>query len=241
MNFTGILVVNESTLTGNSGPGGGIYNLEGAVTVNQSTLTGNSDPSGTAGGIYNYDQYGAISIFNSIVAGNTLPNTSGYNSFTGTPTSGITTQTGANLTNGTPLLAPLGNYGGPTPTMPPLPGSPAIDGCTSGTSFATDQRGYPRYVGLAPDIGAVEGVYNTAGPGKLKNVTRLGNGSVSFTLTNYSDMSFTVLASTNVALPFSQWSNLGTTVESPPGSGQYPFIDTQATNYSRRYYGVASP
>ena len=129
----------------------------------------------------------------------------------------------------------------PTPTMPPLPGSPAIDGCTNGTTFTTDQRGYPRSAGLAPDIGAVEGVYNPAGPGKLKNVAKLGNGSVSFTLTNYSDMSFTVLASTNVALPFSQWSNLGTTVESPPGSGQYPFTDLHATNYSQRYYRVASP
>ena len=67
------------------------------------------------------------------------------------------------------------------------------------------------------------------------------NGSVSFTLTNYSDMSFTVLASTNVALPLGQWSNLGTILESPLGSGQYPFIDLQATNYSRRFYGVASP
>jgi hypothetical protein len=241
-------VVNESTLTGNSAPtgGGGIDNFEGVVTVNQSTLTGNTAPDGpnmyTCGGIYNWDDYyGAVYIFNSIIAGNTLPNTAGANSETGAATSGITSQTGANLTSGTPLLAPLGYYGGPTPTMPPLPGSPAIDGCTNGTSFATDQRGYPRAVGRAPDIGAVEGVYNPAGPGKLKNVTRLGNGAVSFTLTNYSDMSFTVLASTNVALPFSQWSNLGTTVESPFGSGQYPFTDVQATNYSRRFYTVEQP
>src|ERR1035441_1678222 len=241
-NAYGTLVVNESTLTGNSGTdGGGILNFEGALTVNQSTLTGNSDPSGAAGGMYNWDELGSFTLFNSIVVGNSLPNTSGYNNQTSTTTSGITTQTGPNLTNGTPLLAPLGNYGGPTPTMPPLPGSPAIDRCTNGTSFTTDQRGYARYVGRAPDIGAVEGVHNPAGPGKLKNVTRLGNGSVSFTLTNYSDMSFTVLASTNVALPSSQWSNLGTAVESPPGSGQYPFTDLQATNYSRRFYGVASP
>jgi hypothetical protein len=241
MNLYGILVVNESTLTGNSGSdGGGIENLEGAVTVNQSTLTGNTDPSGKAGGIYNHDQYGSITLFNSIIAGNTLPNTAGDGGQAGT-TSGIAVQTGANLTNGNPLLAPLGNYGGPTPTMPPLPGSPAIDGCTNGTTFTTDQRGYPRTIGLAPDIGAVEGVHNPAGPGQLKNVTRLGNSSVSFALTNYSDMSFTVLASTNVALPFSQWSNLGTAVESPLGSGQYPFTDLQATNYSQRYYGVASP
>jgi hypothetical protein len=242
-NIWGILVVNESTLTGNSSQGGsgGIDNYEGALTVNQSTLTGNSAPNSNGGGIYDEDQLGSITIFNSIVAGNTLPNISGYNQETTTSTSGITIQTGANLTNGTPLLAPLGNYGGPTPTMPPLPGSPAIDGCTNGTTFATDQRGYPRIAGAYADIGAVEGVYNSAGPGKLKNVARLGNGEVSFTLTNYSDMSFTVLASTNLALPFSQWSNLGTALESPLGSGQYPFTDLQATNYSRRYYTVESP
>ncbi len=29
------------------------------------------------------------------------------------------------------------------------------------------------------------------------------------------NMSFTVLASTNLALPFSQWSNIGTALESP--------------------------
>ena len=50
----------------------------------------------------------------------------------------------APLTNA-PNLAPLGNYGGPTQTMPPLPGSPAIDaGSNAATNtFATDQRGLP--------------------------------------------------------------------------------------------------
>ena len=248
MNYFGILVVNESTLTGNSASivGGGIYNLEGAVTVNQSTVTGNAASGGgsypSCGGIYDQDQYGSIALFNSIVAGNTSPNITGYSAGLNSYTYyGGFTLTGVNLTNGTPLLASLGHYGGPTPTMPPLPGSPAIDGCTNGSTFTTDQRGYPRSVGRAPDIGAVEGVYNAAGPGKLKNVTRLGNGAVSFTLTNYSDMSFTVLASTNVALPSSQWSNLGTVLESPLGSGQYPFTDPQATDYSRRFYQVTSP
>jgi hypothetical protein len=240
-NFQGMVTVNQSTLTGNNGSeGGGILNLEGTVTVNQSTLTGNNDPSGVAGGTYNWDELSSTALYNSIVADNSLPNTSGYDSQNSTTTSGITAQTGANLTNGTPLLAPLGNYGGPTPTMPPLPGSPAIDGCTNGTTFTTDQRGYPRVLGRAPEIGAVEGVYNAAGPGTLKNVTRLGNGSVRLTLTNFSDMSFTVLAGTNLALPFSQWLNLGTVVESPLGSGQYAFTDAQGTNYSRRFYTVGS-
>ena len=62
---------------------------------------------------------------------------------------------GFNLTSGDPKLAPLGNYGGPTQTMPPLPGSPAIDGGAA-TDFITDQRGLSRFIGYAPDLGAVE-------------------------------------------------------------------------------------
>ena len=55
-------------------------------------------------------------------------------------------------------LAPLGQYGGTTPTMPPLPGSPAIDfdppgGCPPP---GTDQRGLPRSAGPTCDAGAVE-------------------------------------------------------------------------------------
>jgi hypothetical protein len=55
-----------------------------------------------------------------------------------------------------PLLAPLGNYGGPTPTMPPLPGSPAIDAGDNTNAPATDQQGLPRVVNGTIDIGAVE-------------------------------------------------------------------------------------
>jgi hypothetical protein len=54
-----------------------------------------------------------------------------------------------------PRLAPLGDYGGLTPTMPPLPGSPTIDGGVA-TGLATDQRGASRPNGPAPDIGSVE-------------------------------------------------------------------------------------
>ena len=55
--------------------------------------------------------------------------------------------------NAAPNLAPLGDYGGPTQTMPPLPGSQAIDAGASG-SRSKDQRGLPT-VGF-PDIGAAE-------------------------------------------------------------------------------------
>ena len=50
-------------------------------------------------------------------------------------------------------LGPLGNYGGPTPTIPLLPGSPAIDAGSNalaanpnGDPLTTDQRGEPRAV-----------------------------------------------------------------------------------------------
>jgi len=350
-----------------------------------------------------------------------------------------------NLTNGTPLLASLGNYGGPTQTMPPLPGSPAIDaGSDSVTNlFATDQRGFARLAGAHVDIGAVEletvqayagngdtgfggaigqgsltltddgtnifgllirgpgnfndnlVIYLDAGPGgfadtsgfaddadglrraisgiefgtanrsimtnlpgfladyaialgpqsesfgglwglasgganslnyvtsvnlapltntassytfsfpvsaigltpgsgatfqlfgtyisstgyrsdealpgnvsgiqgwspfnntavtnytisgmtlmptppQLTSVT-VSNGTLSFSFTNVTGASFTVFASTNVALPFNAWSNLGPAVETSPGSGQFQFTDPQSTNYTERYYRVKSP
>jgi fibronectin-binding autotransporter adhesin len=57
------------------------------------------------------------------------------------------------LTN--PGLARLSNYGGPTPTMALLPGSPAIGAGTTGADIpAADQRGEPRTG--AQDIGAFQ-------------------------------------------------------------------------------------
>ncbi len=56
----------------------------------------------------------------------------------------------------TPLdakLSPPGNYGGPTTTLPPLPGSPAVNAAT-GSMATIDQRGQP--VSGIPDMGAVE-------------------------------------------------------------------------------------
>ena len=61
--------------------------------------------------------------------------------------------------NANPLLALLGNYGGPTQTMPPLPGSPVIDAGSNAlipNGVTTDQRGFTRIVNGAVDIGAFE-------------------------------------------------------------------------------------
>jgi hypothetical protein len=58
-----------------------------------------------------------------------------------------------------PRLRPLGAYGGPTLTAPPLPGSPVIDaGPAAPCPAPVDQRGVPRPQGNGGqcDIGAVE-------------------------------------------------------------------------------------
>jgi hypothetical protein len=75
------------------------------------------------------------------------------------------------LQNANPLLAPLGNYGGPTQTLALLPGSPAIDAGTAAGAPATDQRGFGR-VGTV-DIGAFEsqGFRLTAKAGDNQQVT----------------------------------------------------------------------
>lgn len=66
------------------------------------------------------------------------------------------------------MLAALGNYGGPTQTMPPLPGSPARDPASGATSATgqVDQRGGARLVGTKVDIGAVE-AGDTDAPGTI--------------------------------------------------------------------------
>ena len=228
INNSGILTLNQCTLTGNgSGDSVGITS-GGPVTLNQCTVSGNM------GGIRMYNSQ--LTVFNSIVAGNQFFNII----FQG---GGTLNKTGVNLIDVAPQLAPLGNYGGPTQTRPPLPGSPAIDACTNGIdpSLTTDQRGFPRIVGLYADIGAVEGVYNPAGPGILTGMNRAANGPASFTFTNSTDMSFTVLATTNVAWPLNLWSNLGSVVESPAGSGHYQFTDSSGTNSPQRFYRVSSP
>ena len=55
------------------------------------------------------------------------------------------------LNNTNPVLGPLDNYGGPTPTVPLLAGSPAIDGGSTALAPAADQRGHARPFGAAAD------------------------------------------------------------------------------------------
>lgn len=143
----GPMILKNTTLSRNlaKASGGGVYINFDSFDLQNSTISGNTANTSGGGGITKNN--GALMLQNTVVAGNYAPNLPSAPNISGTFTGTN------NLTSGTPLLAPLGDYGGPTQTMPPLPGSPAID--TGGTSsLTTDQRGFPR-VGI-PDIGAVE-------------------------------------------------------------------------------------
>ncbi len=179
----GTLTVSNSTISGNtatgSGLGGGIFN-NGTLTVSNSTISGNTANGGNGGGIANF---GPLTVSNSTISGNILTNNSnGGGIYIGSGTATITNSIVAGNTEGQagtdcvscgtqssnnlistpsniidPNLGPLQYNGGPTETMLPLTGSPAIATGLSST-LSTDQRGDPRPAGndIGSDLGAVE-------------------------------------------------------------------------------------
>jgi len=256
----GTCVLLECTITGNhavttggvSGNGGAIDNNQGPLQLLQCTIVSNT-ASVNGGGVANF--LTTLAITNSIIANNSPQDT--YNFASSTINAGGTniviseSAQGGSTNNGSgsllglaPMLASLGNYGGLTPTMPPLRGSPAIDGGSAAAEaaegFTVDQRGYPRVSGTRVDIGAVE-VQIADAPFSITELPSLENGLFQFDLPNLVGGSFTVFATTNLTLPFNTWSNLGPVLETPPGSGVFQFTDTHATNFSRRFYRVSSP
>jgi N-acetylneuraminic acid mutarotase len=76
-------------------------------------------------------------------------------------------------------------------------------------------------------------------PSQLKGWFMRTNGTFELTFTNIHGASFTVLTSTNLSLPMSNWTELGSVPEISPG--QYQFAEPQATNAPRRFYRIRSP
>jgi uncharacterized repeat protein (TIGR01451 family) len=195
----GTINLTNSTMNGNAahggagsaipdpGQGGAIFNNGGTLTVTNSTLSGNSTTGGgsgaVGGGIFNSS--GTTNIRNTIVANNAgangpdlfgTINSQDYNLIGNTIDSTITGTTTHNIINQSANLGALANNLGPTLTMLPLPGSPAInagnpanlppdtfdtDGDTNTAEILPiDQRGFPRVTGANFDIGAVETNYS---------------------------------------------------------------------------------
>ncbi|MEO8351793.1 MAG: choice-of-anchor Q domain-containing protein, partial [Chthoniobacteraceae bacterium] len=169
-----VATLTNSTLHGNAsiGRGGGYYNYEGDTQFVHCTLAGNTAAAGEGGGIASYGDEStqteltativrnAASSDVDVVAESEVSVTSaGANLIgTGNAIGAFAPGAGDRIDASTPvLLAPLGNYGGPTAVMPPLAGSPAIDAVATLT-IGTDQLGHVRPHGLLPDIGAVEAI-----------------------------------------------------------------------------------
>ena len=173
-NLGGTLALTNCTLSGNAagGSGGGLENGSSGPPVfatSRATSPGdtrevNDEQSTmslincTVSGNTAYDigsgvaNYGTLSLTNTIVAGNTGGDVVGSGAQSGS----------TNLIGGNPLLAALGDFGGPTATMAVLPGSPAIGGGTSGGAPSFDQRGQPRSGHV--DIGAFQSQGFTIAP-----------------------------------------------------------------------------
>ena len=160
----------NSTVANNSatsGTGGGIYNA-GTLTAINSTIASNTAFAG--GGI---EDGGAATLVNTIVGDNSstggvgpdfegsVSNDEG-NNLIGDSSGSVGFTQSTDILDVDPLLSPLGNYGGPTQTISPLPGSPAIDAGNNalasynGSALTTDQRGDTRINDGIVDIGAVE-------------------------------------------------------------------------------------
>jgi len=169
-NLQGTVAIQDSTIAFNiataSNAGGALYNLgylrnddsgtwpmPSLVDIRNSILSNSSGGAGPVDLVTNAPAMVGSGAPNIATAAVTLDsadivvtrNASGNGLITGTP---ITVD---------PQLGPLQDNGGPTETLALSVGSVAID--NGDTTATTDQRGYPRPEGTAPDIGAYESDY----------------------------------------------------------------------------------
>jgi len=163
-----------------------------SVAVQNCTIVDNEAMS-AGGGIY-APYTGYLTIETSIIAGNialNAPNDIRASTFStakpisikssaiGSPDGFTINDLGGNLAFGTNLkLGLLTNNGGPTLTRLPAPNSPLVNAGTNPALLSTDQRGtgFPRQIGAAVDIGAVEsdGLAPIAQPPVFVPVTSAG-------------------------------------------------------------------
>ena len=139
------------TISGNnaSGSTAGAVVIAGTAVVDNTIISGNVGTVGPVPGSPPIDVSGALDASSSYnVIGNG---------------GGLTNGANGNFVGIKAPLSPLGNYGGPTQTMLPLPGnfaighgSIALAAAPDGAALATDQRGLPRTSNGTIDIGAAE-------------------------------------------------------------------------------------
>lgn len=164
INNSGTLTVSNSTFDQNTaaGLGGAIFNT-GSLSVNGSTIAANTSTDGALS-----NEGSTFTVSNSILSSDV----GGECSTTSVPCP--TNGSNGNVVDPAGTLAKLdvwGNYGGPTNTLLPLPGSAAICAVYPSSAAGTDQRGLPRTTtyssgpysgGTCLDAGAVQTNYALA-------------------------------------------------------------------------------
>ncbi len=198
------LEITNSTFSDNladPGIGGAIHN-SGALTITSSTFSGNQAAFG-AGTLYRGS--GTIDIQSSLIVGGSCFGTinDGGNNLS-------FNATGCPGTVADPQLGPLQNNGGPTDTMLPATGGPAVDAYAAPCATATDQRGISRPLGSGCDIGATE----QAGPVMLVASAACVDENLAVTISD-GDGPFNITASAGVNTPVNGV-NIGTTTINGP-------------------------
>ena len=208
------LMAANSTIYGNTSDnlGGGISN-DGAATLTNMTISANGANIG--GGIYNFNNSSAMTYLrNNIVAQNSTPPSGGQpdiyhdtndtfisndnNLIGNTATNQPIVWQPSDILNQDPLLAPLGDNGGPTQTRALLSGSPAVNAgnnCVKDLScpannpsvaVTSDQRGAVRDAQV--DIGAFEfGVAPTAASVSIGGRVLIGDHGLANARLNLTD------------------------------------------------------
>ncbi|MGZ4248307.1 MAG: choice-of-anchor Q domain-containing protein [Solirubrobacteraceae bacterium] len=229
---------NSVTISGGSidNGGGALYSF-GDSQISSLTIAGNS--SNVAGGaIVNRS---ALQFENTIVANNTAApagNCAGSGTFTSHGFNLESANTcgfngGGDLVNRNPLLGPLQNNGGPTPTMALPAGSPVVDAgtCTDivGASVPIDQRGVarPQPTGGKCDIGAYELTQDTQPPPPPAAKPAAVPGNLAATSTTKASFSATVNPEGQATTVFFQY-GLDTS-DRPPG-GPSGIVYDQSTS-----------
>jgi len=226
--------------------GGGCFQGGGSVVLVHVTLSSNSAVGGTGlptpgvvpasgGGIHATN--GTVTLWNCIVA----------NSGSGSNCFGTLIDGGHNLSsdgscdftapgslnNTDALLGPLGDYGGPTPTVPLLIGSPAINAANALHCPPTDQRGVARPFGAACDIGAFESAPSY--PANSLSLEPAGAGTARLVFAGAPNQTYQLLVSTNLPT----WSLLTTIVTDALGMFQY--VVTNDGTGTCRFFKAAGP
>jgi hypothetical protein len=116
-----------------------------------------------------------------------------------------------------------------------------LDGTVSGGRFAVvfDTSSTPTLMGLTGTVFALAPMNVTPAPPQLTAHPVQANGAFQFEFTSTSGWAWSAYFTTNLSVPFSNWTFLSTLTNSP--SGHFQFTDSQATNAGQRFYRVRSP